>query len=265
MSKIIIGTSGYSYKDWVGPVYPPGTTPNDYLNLYAKEFSIVELNFSYYKMPDHKMLEHMLLKTPPEFLFSIKAHKSLTHDIDSSSEENSKIYKENVYPLIESNRIGALLFQFPYSFHYTVQNRKYLDKLCRGFEGLPTAFEFRSDEWIKESVFETLKERKISFVNVDEPPLPKLIPPTDVVTADPGYIRFHGRNKANWWKGTNVSRYDYLYDKEEINTWISKIAGIMEKVKILLVAFNNHYKGQAVKNARMLKEILKEKGIGEVL
>jgi uncharacterized protein YecE (DUF72 family) len=264
MGKIFIGTSGYSYKDWVGPVYPPGTTQAQYLDLYAQEFSIVELNFSYYRMPGAIMLEKMLGKTPPGFLFNIKAHKSLTHERDDKSLENAKVFKDNIAPLIEAGRIGAVLFQFPYSFHYTPENRKYLDKLCREFHGLPAACEFRSNEWAKESVYEALRERNISFVNVDEPPLPKLLSPSNIVTADPGYIRFHGRNKVNWWKGTNVSRYDYLYDQKELDPWVSKIEAIMEKVKILLIAFNNHYKGQAVKNARILKDTLVKTKIGEV-
>lgn len=265
MSKIYIGTSGYSYKDWVGPVYPPGTSQNDFLHLYAKEFPIVELNFSYYRMPDRNMLERMLSKTGEEFIFSIKAHKSLTHERDEKSGENAKAFKEQIHPLLDSNRIGAILFQFPYSFHYTVENRKYLDTLSREFEGFPAAFEFRSNEWIKESVFNSLTTRGISFVNVDEPELPKLIAPSEIVTSDPGYIRFHGRNKKYWWKGTNITRYDYLYEKEELTGWISKIEKIIEKVKILLISFNNHYKGQAVQNAKILKNLLVSKKIGDVV
>jgi uncharacterized protein YecE (DUF72 family) len=261
MSRIYIGTSGYSYKDWVGPVYPPGTSQKEFLRFYAEEFSIVELNFSYYRMPDPNMLEQMLTKTDNNFLFSIKAHKSLTHEIDEKTSENARIYKESIRPLIDSKRIGAILFQFPYSFHYTVENRKYLDTLSREFEGIPAAFEFRSNEWIKESVFDALRTRKISFVNVDEPELPKLITPSDIVTSEPGYIRFHGRNKRNWWRGTNITRYE----KEELTGWISRIEKIIEKVKILLISFNNHYKGQAVKNAKILRDIVKEKGIGEVI
>ncbi|MBN2534327.1 MAG: DUF72 domain-containing protein [Spirochaetales bacterium] len=264
MSKIYIGTSGYSYKDWVGPVYPPGTQQKDFLDLYSKDFSIVELNFSYYKMPDRNMLEQMLIKTDERFLFSIKAHKSLTHEIDDKSMVQAGQFKETIHPLLHSKRIGAVLFQFPYSFHYTVENRKYLDLLSREFEGIPAAFEFRSNEWIKESVFDTLKARGISFVNVDEPELPKLITPMDIVTSDPAYIRFHGRNRKEWWKGTNVTRYDYLYEKEELESWIPKIERIIEKAKILLISFNNHYKGQAVQNAKILKDMLIKKGIGEV-
>lgn len=265
MSRIYIGTSGYSYKDWVGPVYPPGTLQKDFLHLYANEFPIVELNFSYYRMPDRNMLEQMLKKTNEGFLFSIKAHKSLTHERDEKGLKNAGQFKENIYPLIDSKRIGAILFQFPYSFHYTVENRKYLDVLSREFEGFPAAFEFRSNEWIKESVFDTLTTRGISFVNVDEPELPKLITPSDIVTSDPGYIRFHGRNKKEWWRGTNITRYDYLYEKEELTGWISKIEKIIEKVKILLISFNNHYKGQAVQNAKILRDMLKNKSIGEVV
>ncbi|MBN1697670.1 MAG: DUF72 domain-containing protein [Spirochaetales bacterium] len=265
MKEIYIGTSGYSYKDWIGPVYPPGTNQKDFLSYYSEEFSIVELNFSYYRQPEAGMLEQMIKKSRDGFLFSIKAHKALTHEIDEHLEEQIGLYKKGIDPLMDHGRLGAVLFQFPYSFHYTDENRRSLDTITKAFDGFPTVIEFRSDEWVRESVVETLASRNVGFVNVDEPDLPRLIKPGDIVTSDIGYIRFHGRNKANWWQGTNTSRYDYLYRESELAEWIVRIEKIIETAKIILIAFNNHYKGQAVQNARMLKEMLGEKGGMKVL
>jgi len=259
VSKIIIGTSGYSYKDWVGIIYPEGTKEKDFLQLYSQEFKMVELNFSYYKQPEAKMLQTMVNQTSSDFLFCIKAHKSLTHEIDAQLSENIAIFKRGISPLIDASKLGVVLFQFPYSFHYTDVNRKYLDELLRAFAGIPLVVEFRNDEWQKDSVYMGLKDRGIGLVNVDEPALKRLPKPTNLVTSDYAYIRLHGRNKANWWSGNNTTRYDYLYSEGELAEWLPRIMEIIKTAKLLLVAFNNHYKGQAVQNARQLQALLANK------
>jgi uncharacterized protein YecE (DUF72 family) len=140
----------------------------------------------------------------------------------------------------------------------------YLDKICRAFENYPVAVEFRNLEWQRASVYKEFTNRRLTFVNVDIPDLPRL-PKSDVVhTSSFSYIRFHGRNKVNWWKGDNVTRYDYLYSSQELATWIPKIFQILEKVKLLLLIFNNHYKGQSFKNAQELRELLKKQGVQHV-
>jgi uncharacterized protein YecE (DUF72 family) len=118
MPQILIGTSGYSYKEWVGPVYPEGTKYDDYLACYVGLFPTVELNFSYYNMPKAKNLEKMLVDGGPNLTFAIKAHKTLTHAvIPSEWEGEAKTYLAAIEPLLEAGRLEAVLFQFPYSFH----------------------------------------------------------------------------------------------------------------------------------------------------
>ena len=116
--------------------------------------------------------------------------------------------------------------------------------------------EFRSAEWQRDSVYRGLHDVKTALVNVDEPRLPKLPAPTEVVSADLAYLRFHGRNAANWWKGDNVSRYDYLYSPEELSEWLPMIERMLAKARLLLVIFNNHSRGQAIQNARQLQGLL---------
>jgi len=140
MAEILIGTSGYSYHEWVGPVYPEGTKQKDYLPCYAGLFPTVELNFSYYKMPEAKNLSKMLIDGGPNLTFAIKAHQTLTHKIDSNNwEENAKTYLTAIEPMLEAKRLEAVLFQFPYSFQYSDDNRRYLDKLLKYFKGVPAA------------------------------------------------------------------------------------------------------------------------------
>ncbi|MBN1410907.1 MAG: DUF72 domain-containing protein [Spirochaetales bacterium] len=264
MALVYIGTSGYSYSDWVGPFYPPGTQKNEFFDHYLNEFNFTELNFSYYKQPDPGIIKKLASKTGDGFLFAIKAHKSLTHEIADSVEEDLSVYRKGIAPLVDAGKLGAVLFQFPFSFHYTPANRRYLDFLCSSIDGIKGVFEFRNSEWEKPAVFDGLERRSMGTVLVDEPDLPGLLKPGERTTSDTAYIRFHGRNKKNWWNGTNVTRYDYLYEKSELAEWLPRIMAILEKVKILLVAFNNHYKAQAVQNARLLKEMLESSGVKDI-
>ncbi len=256
-----VGTSGYSYEDWVGPYYPPGTQKRDFLKLYSSEFNLVELNFSYYTLPKAPTLERMLQITSEDFHFSIKAHRSMTHEIDDDLSRTTEAFLEGLQPLLSSDRLAAVLLQFPYSFHYTPKSRRHLDRISKLLEGLPLAFEFRSDEWQRESVYKTMRERNIALVCVDEPDLPRLPKPDETVTSELAYLRFHGRNSASWWQGDNTQRYDYLYSDQELSEWVSRVKRIARKARLLLVTFNNHFRSQAIKNARRFKFMLTEEGV----
>jgi uncharacterized protein YecE (DUF72 family) len=255
-AKVLVGTSGYSYDDWVGPFYPEGMEKKDFLGYYAAQFPVVELNFSYYTQPKATNLARMIEKTPEGFRFAVKAHQSLTHNIGEDFEKDVECFKRGIVPLVEAGRLAAVLFQFPYSFHYTPPCRKHLQTLCEVFEEIPTAVEFRNAEWQRNSVYDGLKAVKAGFVNVDEPRLPKLPEPSEVVTSELGYIRFHGRNSTNWWGGDNVSRYDYLYSSEELAQWLPTIERMLTKATLLLVIFNNHSRGKAIQNARDIQGML---------
>jgi uncharacterized protein YecE (DUF72 family) len=259
--NVLIGTSGYSYDDWVGPFYPAGTAKQDFLSLYASRFPVVELNFSYYQQPSPRMLQRMISSTPEGFQFALKAHRSMTHDITDSWKSDIAAFREGVRPLQESGRLAAVLLQFPYSFGYTPESRERLAALCDQLTGLPTAVEFRKSDWLKEPVYQGLRERGVSLVSVDEPDLPKLLRPTTEVTGPFGYVRFHGRNKANWWTGDNASRYDYRYSAGELTEWVDRIRTILERVPVLLLFFNNHWRGNAAHDAREMRRILEECGL----
>ena len=101
-NRVLIGTSGYSYEDWVGPFYPQGLSKGDYLGFYAGEFPVVELNFSYYTQPSASALKRMLEKTPEDFRFCIKAHRSLTHDIGEDLPREIERYKQGIQPLVDA-------------------------------------------------------------------------------------------------------------------------------------------------------------------
>jgi uncharacterized protein YecE (DUF72 family) len=263
MARILIGTSGYSYEDWVGPVYPPGTRKEEFLSLYAREFPVVELNFSYYAQPTARTLSRMVENTPEEFSFCLKAHRSMTHEITESWEQDIKTFRKGIQPLVDSGRLAAVLLQFPYSFSYTPESRERLSALAERLSGLPLAVEFRKSEWMNGRVTAGLRERGIALVSVDEPDLPRLLRPTTEVTSSLAYIRFHGRNAKNWWTGDNTSRYDYLYDARELGEWVERVKLILRRARVLLVFFNNHARGRAVLNARQMREALAAQGLTE--
>jgi len=255
---ILIGTSGFSYKDWVGPVYPEGMPKSEWLSFYAQEFPTCELNFSYYRIPTARTLGRMAEKVPAGFLFTVKAYKGITHEREEP-ERDMEQFKAALAPLVEAEKFACLLAQFPYSFHATPANRDYLKRVREGFGDLPVVVEFRSREWIGERTFEDLRVLDLGFCCVDQPRLKNLLPPLAVTTAGVAYVRFHGRNRAKWWQHDEAwERYDYTYSDEELVEWVGKIRQLDEKAPLTLVYMNNHWQGQAVGTARQLKTLMEE-------
>lgn len=257
MGDILIGTSGFYYNDWKGSFYPEDLPPNEYLSYYAGRFRALELNFSYYKIPDSRQSRQMLEKSGSRLQFTVKAFRQLTHEIsDKSIDEVLPLFIKGISPLTEVGCLGAILLQFPQSFHYTLENRFYLKSLIDALSQFPVAVEFRQREWLRDSVYKKLEDIRAAFVCVDEPSLPSLMPPTLINTSDTGYIRFHGRNKKEWYGTDSRKRYDYLYSEDELMEWSPKIRALADNTNKLFVFFNNHAKAQAITNARMLINLL---------
>ena len=260
MSEILIGTCGYAYNEWIGPVYPEGTKKEQFLPLYSEQFRTVEIDYTYYSMPKAKNLAKMAADGPA-LSFSVKATDVFTHRVDPYKwQDDAKTFIEALEPLREGGRLEAVLFQFPHSFHYEDENRRYLGKILGAFAGIPSAVEFRNDEWLNSRVLDGLKERGAALVGLDMPDLEKLPPKMDVVTAPFAYFRLHGRNKETWWGSDSTSRYDYLYSDSELKGTAERLIQIIVQADRLLIYFNNHARGQAVKNALSLKKILEKAG-----
>jgi uncharacterized protein YecE (DUF72 family) len=263
--KIYIGTSGYSYRDWIGPVYPKGTKQEEMLQAYSALFPYSELNFSYYRMPEPGILEPMIRKTPESFRFGIKIHQDLTHHgVREGWEGIAKLFLEGIKPLSDSGKLAMVLLQFPFSFHYTNENRRYLSDLTGRLSSVPLCAEFRNREWQNERVYGELTDRRIGWVMTDSPSLEGLPLPQTLSTGPFAYLRFHGRNSGSWWNGDAVSRYDYLYNEGELFEWVPRILSLQGKTSVLYIAFNNHHKGQAVKNGVQMKNLLVAQGELEI-
>lgn len=253
---ILIGTSGFSYDDWVGPVYPPDLPRSEWLSFYAREFPTCELDFSFYRIPDPRTLARMADKVPDGFLFSLKAFQDITHKREEP-EPLIRQFVDALEPLREREKFACVLLQFPYSFHATPENRAYLRRLREGFGDLPLVVEFRSRDWISRRTFDELRALGMGFCCVDQPRLRGLIPPVAVATGPIAYVRFHGRNAAKWWEHEEAwERYDYTYTDEELMEWVPKIRQLDQEARLTLVYMNNHWRGQAVGTARQLRRLL---------
>ena len=217
-TKVVVGTSGYSFEDWVGNFYPATIRKGDMLKEYCKHFSVVEVNSTYYRVPHPAVLSRMEEKTPAGFEFVIKANQEMTH-AGSKDEALYVTFKDAVKPVVEAGKFRGIIAQFPWSFKPTPEAEEHLRFLKDKFADYPLFVEFRNADWINEGLFGTLEAEKIGYCSVDEPPLKGLVPPIARVTNDVGYVRLHGRNAKNWWRGSGGGggdRYDYLYSEEEL-------------------------------------------------
>lgn len=251
---IVIGTSGFSYDDWVGPVYPEGLPAREQLSFYAREFSTVEINTTYYRVPAARLVQGWADKTPDGFTFSVKAYQGLTHEREQPDFAG---FVEAVRPLAQAGKLACILAQFPYSFHPIPDNRDYLKRVRDGFGDLPVVIEFRHVGWVNQETFDLLRSLNMGFCCVDEPRLQGLLPPVAVATGPVAYVRFHGRNAAKWYHHEQAwERYNYTYAAAELRDWTPKLRQLDVAARLTLVYFNNHYAGQAVRGARDLGQLL---------
>ena len=255
-----LGTAGFSYPDWVGVLYPEGMKAADFLSYYSTKFNSVEVDFTYYRQPAPKTMEGMARKVPKDFRFTVKAHKTITHEIPESADDRAKeiaTFTQGVAPMAESGNLGCILYQFPWGFRYSPENLDYVVSLKEKVTLAPAVVEFRNVQWAREDVYEALRTSGTGFCCVDEPNLRGLFPKVSTVTSEVGYLRFHGRNAAKWWTHKEAwERYDYLYTDEEMKPWIPKIRDMEEQADDTYVLYNNCHRGQAAVNAARMKELL---------
>lgn len=250
---IYVGTSGYSYADWKGVFYPPDLPQNQWLAFYAREFTAVELDFTYYRMPTADQLVKIAAQTPDHFRFAVKAHQDITHHRQAETTALTQ-FRAALTPLRQQGQLSAVLLQFPGSFRCTDTNLDYLRRCAEHLPDLPLVIEFRHREWISQRVLTLLRELQVGFCNVDMPALPGLLPRTALVTAPTAYLRLHGRNAKTWWQHDQAwERYNYHYSKPELREWIPHIRQMDAQAEQVLVFANNHWQGQAVETARQIK------------
>ena len=250
--QVWIGTSGYSYPDWVGGFYPNGTRPAKMLSFYTQHFPVVELNFTFYRLPTPAMLARFAELTPDGFQFLVKLPRTLSHD---KNPRDIVPFRLAVNELSTRSRLLGLLVQFPQAMHDLPSHRSWIERLADEFCSYRLAVEFRHRSWHHAELGPWLRERKLDLVAVDVPDLPGLYPRGMVKSGDRVYVRFHSRSAENWYR-SDKDRYDFNYDDKSLTEWIDALKVFGKDVEKVFLLFNNCQRSQAAANARRMQELL---------
>jgi uncharacterized protein YecE (DUF72 family) len=196
----------------------------------------------------------------PNFRFTAKLHRQFTHDRMLQDSEIAA-FKEGLFPLLRSGKLGALLLQFPWAYRFTEENRDFFIRLRRAFHEFPLVAEMRHDSWMVEEAQGVFLDYKVGFCNVDQPAYTRATPPTAILTSPVGYVRLHGRNPHNTLgsfapDAARQRQHDYLYSETELSEWRERIDRISRFSERTFVVFNNDAAGKSFVNALQLKELM---------
>ncbi|MFC1642784.1 DUF72 domain-containing protein [Myxococcota bacterium] len=298
VDNLLMGTAGWTDRTLTeGQLfYPRGTnSASARLAHYARHFRLVEVDATYYSLLPSAMAARWIQCTPAEFVFDVKAFPIFTgHPIDvrrlpqdlrdacrsvcaagrlypnrlptELRREMERRFIGLVRPLHDAGRLGCVMVQYPPWFRATRGNARQLESLRERLGGLPVGIEFRHASWLgaerSERVFGLLRDHGFSYVGVDEPAarVGGLPPLTTVTHTRLALVRFHGRNQAGWErKGASVhERFDYLYQPDELKSWVEGLRALSEAAETVHAVFNNCLRNYAVLGAKGLAALLSQ-------
>lgn len=232
-----VGTSGWYYEHWIERFYPPEILKSELLPYFSRYFSTVELNNSFYRLPRSKSFKSWYKKTPPNFIFSVKASRTITHYKKLVNIEGSlNLFLSRVVSLKE--KLGPILYQLPPSFKKNIDLLKsFLTKLPKN---LRQTIEFRDSSWLDKDVLKLLAKFNVAYCIIDLQGSPVCLE----ATADFVYIRMHG------------AAGDVSYSEKELKEWAGYVKDFLQKGLDVYIYFNNDYDAYAVENAKRIKELL---------
>ncbi len=273
--------------------YPPALrSAADRLRFYAAHFDTVEVDSTFYALPNPFTARLWAERTPPDFVFHVKAFGLLTkhgirpqqlpgflrseyefeldaygrilHPAAELRERAFALFREGLEPLRESSKLGLILMQFPPYFVANEANRQYLLESVNRLAPDRAAVEFRHVSWLAPPVLaqtlDLLRSLGACLVCVDAPRVssPNALPPLVAVTAETAYVRFHGRNAATWNArvGSAAERFRYLYAEEELAEWVEPVRYLQEQAGTVYLMFNNCYADYAPRNAQQMLSLL---------
>jgi uncharacterized protein YecE (DUF72 family) len=263
-----VGPAGWSYPDWAGYVYPSRRAKGFHEATYLAEFfDTIEINTSFYQplRPDHAAQWIDRVAANPQFVFTAKLWQRFTHDIRSIKSGSASAEEREVRAgfdvLRAAKRLGAVLLQFPFSFHRTAETVGYLTAVLKRFADYPLVVEVRHGTWDSPETLELLRTSGVSLCNIDQPIIGRSLGPSAQATSAVGYVRLHGRRYDTWFsddaKIPAHERYNYLYSGEELAPWVSRVRKVGEQARNTFVITNNHFQGKSAVNALQLISILK--------
>lgn len=235
-----LGTSGWSYAGWRERFYPKGLPQGEWLSFYAQHFNTVEINMTFYRYPKAEILKGWGERTPPDFKFTLKANRQITHRKKIRDVKSEVRY---FYILADNlgEKLGCILFQLPPSLDFDQDLLKnFLSTLSFQHKNV---IEFRHESWYAEKTYDLLSAHKVIFCTVSS----TRVPSTIVETTETGYLRFHGL--------TGGYRYDY--PEEELKEWADSIKN--RNFEDCYFYFNNDYHAYAVDNSKTLMNFLKSR------
>jgi len=243
-NTIFLGTSGWSYKEWIGPFYTK--MDKSMLRAYAKVFNTVEIDSTFYRYPSKGTVMGWTRYSPEGFVYTAKLPGLITHEkkleLAQGIEADLEKFLELMEPLSLSGKLGCILIQLPPKFDYRPKQLEDFFKL------LPThgkfAVEFRDLSWMRNETWTLLEKYRVAYTIVDEP----LLPPDMHLTSEIAYFRWHGHGTRPW--------YNYHYRVEELQPWAPRVLETANKMKKVYGYFNNHYHGYAVENCLQVMEMV---------
>jgi len=239
MTRYYIGTSGWHYDDWRGRFYPEKLPKSEWLGFYARHFSTLELNNTFYRLPQESVFQKWHDSSPDGFVFAVKVSRYITH-IKRLKDCGDEVNNFMSRAALLKDKLGPLLYQLPPGLHRD-------DDILKSFlatlpQEIEHVIEFRHDSWFAEEVYDILRRNHIGFCIFD---MPKLKSPL-LATADFAYIRFHGSD----------SLYSSCYSDGELKEWSEKIAVLAEGLKAVYIYFNNDVAGYALENAETIRKLM---------
>src|SRR3954465_2293523 len=241
MGRILVGCSGWQYKDWREALYPKGCPQREWLTVFASRFPTVEVNSTFYRLPKRDPVAHWVEQVPEDFVFAVKVSRYLTHIKRLTTvREGMERLLERIEPLITAGRLGPLLWQPPPNFQR--DDERLANALAEFPDGLRHAVEFRHSTWFHDDVYALLREHGVATVLAHDARRDLPLPPP---TADLGFVRFH------W--GARGRRGNY--SDAELRDWVEplqELAGGRE----VFAYFNNDWGALAFRNAVTLTRLL---------
>ncbi|HEY4426882.1 MAG TPA: DUF72 domain-containing protein [Solirubrobacteraceae bacterium] len=237
-----MGCSGWNYRHWRGPFYPPELPASRWLEHYAQRFDTVEVNTTFYRLISRDSVARWVQQTPEKFIFAVKASRYLTHvkRLTDIGEGVSRFY-ERLEPMVEAGRLGPVLWQLPENFH------RDSERLAGCLEQLPPgrhAFEFRHPSWFAEDVYAVLRRHDAALVVGDHP---ERRFQTFEATASWRFVRLHYGHRGR--RGN--------YSATELAEWAQRLHG-WRRSGPAFVYFNNDWEAFAPRNASWLARRLAE-------
>jgi uncharacterized protein YecE (DUF72 family) len=254
-----VGTSGFAYDDWRGRWYPPDLPRAHFFDYYAERFNAVEINSTFYHLYSPRMMDSLVRRAAGRVLFAVKMSEWVTHH-GMLTRPVVLSYAAGIEPALRAGVLAAVLLQFPQRFHFTPDNRRYLERALSAFPGLPLVVEIRHDSWQTPAAWRFFHDSRINLCLMDMPRLSGLPAPSFTLTGDMAYIRFHGRNAYQWHRGEYPgARYDYFYSDSELESWVEPASQMQCKATTALAFFNNHVHAQAPQDAETFMGFMGQK------